>query len=173
MGDADTFDLDDTNTEDNSTISVQQYTSCDGDSEVLFYTVNGGGHSWPGSFPVPGLLPLNEDIEAHFDIWEFFSRHVHPDPAPGEILEGVNVKELEAINYGAVYPNPFDQSLEITINDNKVNAVQLIDIHGRVILENQKVEQSLLMDTKDIAHGIYFVRLMSANQAQVIKVVKR
>ncbi|OGF50158.1 MAG: hypothetical protein A2231_07750 [Candidatus Firestonebacteria bacterium RIFOXYA2_FULL_40_8] len=47
-------------------------------TEVVFYTIEGGGHTWPGS---PELLPriivgkTNMDIDATQVIWEFFKKH--------------------------------------------------------------------------------------------------
>lgn len=55
-----------------------QYLSCDDEAEVVFYTIDGGGHTWPGS-PIE-LLPMmlgetNSDINASAIMWEFFRRH--------------------------------------------------------------------------------------------------
>lgn len=47
-------------------------------SEVVVYTVRGGGHTWPGGEPyLPAFLvgKVNHDIDASNVIWEFFSRH--------------------------------------------------------------------------------------------------
>lgn len=68
-------------------VRLESWTSCDGDAELLFYVVEGGGHSWPGS---PGLLAAQEaagdvrtqimgyttpDISATELAWEFFQQH--------------------------------------------------------------------------------------------------
>lgn len=45
-------------------------------SEVVLYTVEGGGHTWPGRDPRVGLLGKStRDISANDLIWEFFERH--------------------------------------------------------------------------------------------------
>jgi polyhydroxybutyrate depolymerase len=59
------------------------------DAEVLFYRVANGGHNWPGdSTSWPGWAsPVNHDISASQEIWNFFSRHeVAAIPEPSCIL---------------------------------------------------------------------------------------
>ena len=48
-----------------------------GDGEALLYTMLGGGHTWPGSAPLPGEAfgATNVDIDASTIIWEFFAAH--------------------------------------------------------------------------------------------------
>lgn len=48
------------------------------DTEVVVYTIRGGGHTWPGGdqyLPVFIVGKVNHDIDASQVIWEFFSRH--------------------------------------------------------------------------------------------------
>lgn len=48
------------------------------DTEVVVYTIRGGGHTWPGGQQyLPAFLvgKVNHDIDASKIIWEFFSRH--------------------------------------------------------------------------------------------------
>lgn len=48
---------------------------CNGDSEVVFNIVDGGGHTWPGSIPVPRLGKTTTNLDASEEIWRFFERH--------------------------------------------------------------------------------------------------
>ncbi|MCF6359653.1 MAG: hypothetical protein L3J29_02705 [Cyclobacteriaceae bacterium] len=73
-------ELPDTNIDDNSTVSLQQYNSCNQATNVVFYTINNGGHTWPGAFPVASLGSTNQDINASGLIWEFLNSHNHPNP---------------------------------------------------------------------------------------------
>jgi polyhydroxybutyrate depolymerase len=45
--------------------------------EVVFYTVSGGGHTWPGGDELPKWLtgPTNMDVNATEIMWEFFSKY--------------------------------------------------------------------------------------------------
>ncbi len=51
------------------------YSGCDADSDVILYTFEDGGHSWPrGRVHLSGDEP-NKDISATDLIWDFFKKH--------------------------------------------------------------------------------------------------
>jgi polyhydroxybutyrate depolymerase len=49
-----------------------RYTGCDDDAEVIFYTIEGGGHTWPGGWPIPAVGKTSSDIDATEEMWQFF-----------------------------------------------------------------------------------------------------
>ncbi len=53
-----------------------RYSGCDQGAEVDFYTIAGGGHSWPGGDPLPEWIVghTSQDIDATRVMWEFFRR---------------------------------------------------------------------------------------------------
>ncbi|MDR3418034.1 MAG: PHB depolymerase family esterase [Nevskia sp.] len=61
---------------DGTSIRLDAYTGCAGGSGMNFYTVNGGGHTWPGTLsysPVLGVDSRNLNATAAF--WQFFQSH--------------------------------------------------------------------------------------------------
>jgi polyhydroxybutyrate depolymerase len=62
-----------TNTNDGSTVSFDKYGSALSCTEVWLYTVNNGGHDWPGAWG-------NMDIEASREAWNFFEQLCSNDP---------------------------------------------------------------------------------------------
>ena len=56
------------------------YTGCAEDAEVVFYTIDGGGHTWPGGKPLPEQITgvTNMDISASETMWEFFQQYTLP-----------------------------------------------------------------------------------------------
>ena len=50
-----------------------RYEGCAADT--LLVVVADGGHTWPGSFPVPRLGPTTDEISAAELMWEFFEGH--------------------------------------------------------------------------------------------------
>lgn len=45
-------------------------------TEVVFWTLKDGGHTWPGGNAESWLLgPVNHDVDAAAEMWSFFSRH--------------------------------------------------------------------------------------------------
>jgi len=51
------------------------YSECGANAEVILYTIEDGGHSWPGGFPIPGVGKTSRDIDATEEMWKFFQMH--------------------------------------------------------------------------------------------------
>lgn len=65
------------------TVDRARYENCEGGSEVVFHTIKGGGHTWPGSgFPLPAdqFGETDMSINASELMWEFFESHQLPAP---------------------------------------------------------------------------------------------
>jgi polyhydroxybutyrate depolymerase len=58
-------------------VSGVRYGDCDDEVEIVFYTVEGGGHTWPGGRPTL-VGKTSKDIWASQVMWEFFARHPLP-----------------------------------------------------------------------------------------------
>jgi polyhydroxybutyrate depolymerase len=61
-----------------TTDQEEQWTGCQNGTTVSFYTINGGGHNWPGSVstvqnPVPKTGPVSLDLPASAIIWQTLS----------------------------------------------------------------------------------------------------
>ncbi|MBN2149668.1 MAG: hypothetical protein JW726_19930 [Anaerolineales bacterium] len=61
----------------NGDVGGVQYTQCDEDAAVIFYTIQGGGHTWPGGEPLPRWITgeTTQDIDATEVMWEFFRQY--------------------------------------------------------------------------------------------------
>jgi polyhydroxybutyrate depolymerase len=55
-------------------VQRRTYTGCTGGAAV-FYVIEGGGHTWPGSIPDPSLGMTTRQINASSTIWSFFDAH--------------------------------------------------------------------------------------------------
>jgi len=53
------------------------YTGCTTNADVVFYTIEGGGHSWPGGKIMPHMIvgETNMEINATRLMWNFFQAH--------------------------------------------------------------------------------------------------
>ena len=72
----DTTTLPDLDQTDGCTVEKITYTDCSDNSNVVYYKVINGGHTWPGA----GRLNLafgntNQDINASVEIWNFFKNY--------------------------------------------------------------------------------------------------
>jgi len=64
--------------DDGTRVEVKVYSGGDGGSEVMLYTIKGGGHTWPGGLQYLGERSIGRtcrDIDANQVIWEFFKQH--------------------------------------------------------------------------------------------------
>lgn len=54
-----------------------RYSSCKQTSEVIFYTIEDGGHSWPGGGNLPKWIvgKTTQEIDATRLMWEFFKQY--------------------------------------------------------------------------------------------------
>jgi polyhydroxybutyrate depolymerase len=66
-------------TETRITASVRRltYTHCADNGDVILYTIEGGGHTWPGGKPLPKWIagPTTNEIDATRLTWAFFAQH--------------------------------------------------------------------------------------------------
>jgi len=63
---------------DGTRVAKEQYINGIDGTEVVLYSVEGGGHTWPGGFqylPVWLIGRTSRDIEACDVIWSFFKKH--------------------------------------------------------------------------------------------------
>lgn len=65
-------------------VSGIQYTNSTSQAEVVFYTITGGGHSWPGGKAMPKSIvgATTQEIDATKTMWDFFQQHPLPPDSP-------------------------------------------------------------------------------------------
>lgn len=65
-------------------VAKLEYPSCADDAAVVLYTVEGGGHSWPGGKPLPEWLvgTTTQHIDATERMWAFFRGIDRGGPRP-------------------------------------------------------------------------------------------
>jgi polyhydroxybutyrate depolymerase len=68
-------DLPDKAPDDGTVVRRQSYQNCRQGSQVVLYTIDRGGHTWPGGRqyrPVAEIGAVSRDIAAEAEIWAFF-----------------------------------------------------------------------------------------------------
>ena len=178
-GEPEVVEFEDINTADSSTVTLELYTNCNEMSEVAFYEIEGGGHTWAGGPPVPPGLEflgnVNLDINASKEIWNFFSRHVHPDVRVG-ITEAESLSgEIELLQN---YPNPFYSQTTIGY---KVEApgemkVAVYDLLGREVAVlfdgyQHRGQYEITFDGASLPSGLYIYSINTANLRYLRKMI--
>lgn len=173
-GDSTLTEIDVTPT-DSSTVSLIEYSGCDNQMEVLFYRINGGGHTYPG-YPVlpPFFGKTNMDIDASAEIWDFFNRNPHPD-----LFTAIDSELESPLKTVAVYPNPFFGILtvELEVLTNTPVELRLLNVYGQVVDQTSEKEfpagaQRLQWDVREkhMSSGLYYVQIIT-NKGQIAKPV--
>lgn len=90
--------LPNTNITDNSRVTLTIYPPCEGSSEVRFYKILNGGHTWPGA--APGVFGnTNQDISANVEMWNFFQRFSIPEDLRVARPSAFTVTEVDEANF--------------------------------------------------------------------------
>lgn len=85
-------------------------------------------------------------------------------------LSGVLNTNVEAELSFEVYPNPFEDNLEITTQSKEEYAYTIVDANGRLVM-NGKAQGNTLINLEFLEKGIYYLRLEGSNQ-RIQKIVK-
>lgn len=79
-----------------------------------------------------------------------------------------------------IYPNPFDEFIQLQMSVSKDTKVNLIlhDVIGKTIIQNTQLvkkgnQQVKLKDVKNLKTGIYFLTISSENHSQIFKLTKK
>jgi polyhydroxybutyrate depolymerase len=58
-------------------VTRTEYTECAGNAAAVLYTIEGGGHTWPGGGDIPEWFvgPATHTIDASSIMWDFFKAH--------------------------------------------------------------------------------------------------
>lgn len=90
----------------------------------------------------------------------------------------VSVPELSSSNSATAYPNPVINTLNLAfkVNGNTQGKIEITDASGRVIstsTETLSNGKEVYINVTNLAQGMYFVRVVTGKQVQVIKFIKQ
>jgi polyhydroxybutyrate depolymerase len=150
-----------------STVQKQTWTPCTDSTEVTFYKINGGGHTWPGSVGTTGSGNTNRDIIASEEIWKFVSRFQLPQVHTGTKL--ISAQKL------SVYPNPAKgETVTISFAPSAFSSrLEILTTDGRIV-HTQILNPGITMysfTTRDLSKGIYFIKVSGKDKLLIVKMV--
>lgn len=156
---------------DQSTVTHIDYPDCKPGTEVSFYRVENGGHTWPGS---TGQLPAffgatNRDVHAASLIWDFFVQH----PIGTAVEEGDRPARPRALLLHPNYPNPFNPATRIQYDLPTPAHVRLVvyNLLGQEVarlVEGRRAagRHEVVWDASGAPGGVYLVRLTAGATEQ-------
>ena len=138
----------DTSTSDNCHVEKQHFTGGNNGSEVIFYKIFNGGHTWPGAVPIWLLGNTNQDINASSLIGNFFQVFcLNANSVPEEI----DVSKISA------FPNPGADLITIQLPDENFN-LSVRDQLGRNVCLQKNARGATQIDCTNFPNGIYYVQ---------------
>lgn len=135
--------LPDIDNSDGSTVTAEKHTSGNNNNEVWLYTVNNGGHDWPGSWG-------NMDIDSSTEIWKFFQTYINNNVL--SMLSNDFVKNI-------IYPNPATNYLNVKLNNLKDVNYKLFSLNGVMLLSGKVSSRVKKINISSLSNGLYFLKL--------------
>jgi alpha-tubulin suppressor-like RCC1 family protein len=86
-------------------------------------------------------------------------------------IEIVSSEELNAL----VYPNPFSDNISIVVGYTKdmEYTLEVADITGKSVYTGKHITNQKLIIGENFSSGMYFIRIVSVDQTEIFKVIKR
>lgn len=90
------------------------------------------------------------------------------------VTECVGLKDVSTTASGIkLYPNPSKGEFIIEIQDKMVHAIEVSDLSGRRLYSTSSNQDKISVDLSSFANGVYYVKVSSDKQQEVIKIVKQ
>lgn len=80
-----------------------------------------------------------------------------------------NIVDIESID-ASVYPNPFEDVLNLELNQNAT--YRIYDIGGRLQLSGDLFSGNTKLDMSNLERGIYFIQFNQEGKQQIVKLIK-
>lgn len=137
---------------DNSTVEKYYYGNGANDSEVTFYKIINGDHTWSGVVSIPAFGVANQDINQSEIIGDFFS---HFCSTITEINEPSSETSL------SIYPNPFISRLNINTNNHEELTMIIYNNLSQPIIKKTFARTGII-NTDHFPAGNYYYKVRDA-----------
>jgi subtilisin family serine protease len=85
------------------------------------------------------------------------------------------VNVISSLNNDAtvnIFPNPFNETIKIYIENNKSSFVEIYSFEGRLILQSDIEMKNSILNVQHLHSGAYFMKVFSENSIQQFRLVK-
>lgn len=154
-------------------------------NQSIFFNSNSSGNptsttwSFPGGNPSSSSNPSQTVVYANPGTYDVILTVTNVAGTDIETLVGyvtvdncLELNEISLNNYN-IYPNPFEDLLEIKNFNNSVNFdVQIMDITGKIIESHNTISKEIKINTSHLMNGVYFVKIYENNREAMFKIMK-
>lgn len=147
----DTMPVANSNVLDLSTAEKFTYLNCDNQTEVVFFKITRGGHTWPGGKKNASFGSTNMDVNASQEIWNFF-KNKRRVGAP-QFTTGIATNVVQLLS---IYPNPVSDLLTVGATD--LSGYKITDSMGRDMTMNISGDK---INVSEFPAGLYWIRSSS------------
>lgn len=163
-GAPDTTYVPDSNPNDSCTVMKIKYKNCADGTEVWFYHIEGGGHTWPNAGIDYIYGPTNRDIDGSQEVWDFFKKFTLQGP-----VAVTKTGESDAIR---ISPNPAKEFFVVQ-HPAFADAVpfSLYDTSGKLAQEGNLTGVSTTVFTHRLHRGVYLFVVKGGSTSKPIKIV--
>jgi hypothetical protein len=89
------------------------------------------------------------------------------------VIDCTSLTERTILSNLNVFPNPTSGEFSIETTNTLTKSIEVIDITGKVVYSTASNLDVVKFNLKDIANGVYYVKIQSNNSVEVVKVVKQ
>lgn len=114
---------------------------------------------------------IGDIIENKADIFFDFNPAIVTDPVFTEFVSALAVSEFETDAF-AVYPNPTNGIVHISLKDSNIESVHVTDVLGKTIHTQNVSAKNAKVDLTPLSKGMYFVKVKSAHTDKTVKIIK-
>jgi hypothetical protein len=89
-----------------------------------------------------------------------------------DLCNTIGISEIMEINSAKVYPNPTNDIITIE-SKTLIEEVRIYDIYGKNVLQKNCHSNKELVNLYELRSGAYFLQLITNEQTQSFKIIKR
>ncbi len=124
--------------------------------------VNWGGDLWPAGPATGNNLPT---VAGTYNVAVNISTRAY------SFTSSLAVKSFNASSFSA-YPNPTQNSWNITAGNEKITSVQVFDILGKSVYAKTTSSNDVSVNASSLSKGTYFAKVATANGSSTVKLIK-
>ena len=73
----------------------------------------------------------------------------------------------------SVYPNPTSGIFSVQTNNTLAKNIEVVDLTGKVVFKSTSDLEMVKINIQDLSNGVYYVKVLSNNSVNVLKIVKQ